>query len=230
MSLFVLTDGKSYKILPEAKDYKRIGEGDTGLNTGGMGSISPVPFFQDTLKNKINESIILPTLEGLKEEGLEYFGFLFIGLMINEDEAYVIEYNVRMGDPETQSVLPRMDVDFLQMLIAVGERNLDSIRMKIKPQFAATLVSVSEGYPGEYKIGYPMEIPEKPNQDESFYFHGGTSREEGVLRTSGGRVISSTALGNTLSEAVQKANDISNAIQFSGKFCRRDIGLDLLNF
>jgi len=229
MSLFILTDGKSYKILPEAKDYKRIGEGDTGLNTGGMGSVSPVPFFTEELKNKINETIILPTLDGLKEEGLEYYGFLFIGLMIQGNDPYVIEYNVRMGDPETQSVLPRMEVDLLELLLAVGDQKLDSVRMYTNPQFATTVVSVSGGYPGEFNKGYPIEITRIPDDPDTFFFHGGTQVEDGVLRTSGGRVISTTSLGNTLQEALKKANSACSSIEFSRKYFRKDIGNDLWN-
>ncbi len=227
MSLFVLTDGKSYKILPEAKDYKKIGEGDQGPNTGGMGSVSPVPFFDEVLREKINRMVILPTLEGLMEEGLEYYGFLFIGLMISEGEPYVIEYNVRMGDPETQSVIARIESDFLELLIAVGEQKLDTIRLKVSPQFATTIVAVSGGYPGDFTKGYPIELPLLDSGTGVFCFHGGTAMEENELVTSGGRVIAVTALGANMEAALSKSLQAIESIEFKDKVFRRDIGFDL---
>jgi phosphoribosylamine---glycine ligase len=230
MSLFVLTDGNSYKILPEAKDYKKIGVGDTGLNTGGMGSVSPVSFFTEELKDKINERIIIPTLEGMREEGAEYFGFLFIGLMICAGEPYVIEYNVRMGDPETQSVIPRMEGDFLELLIALANKKLDTTKLKIRPEFATTIVSVSGGYPEEYQKGFPIELVNEINTPDIHYFHAGTIMEGGTLKTNGGRVISATALDVVPIISQEKALKATEAIQFKDKFFRPDIGLDLLDF
>jgi len=227
MSLFVLTDGKSYKILPEAKDYKKIGEGDKGLNTGGMGSVSPVPFFDDVLKDKINTQIVVPTLEGLREEGIEYFGFLFIGLMIVDAEPWVIEYNVRMGDPETQSVLPRIETDFLELLKAVADQNLDTIRMKTSPLSAVTMVSVSGGYPEDFKNGFPIQF-QGPLDSNQFYFQGGTIMDNGILKTNGGRVISATALGENLNSAREKAMKASENIIYEGRYFRKDIGLDIM--
>jgi len=227
MSLFVLSDGKSYKILPEAKDYKRIGEGDSGLNTGGMGSVSPVPFFDEELKFKINDAIIIPTLEGMREEGLDYFGFLFIGLMVENGNPYVVEYNVRMGDPETQSVLSRMEGDFLELLKATGEQKLDTIRMKVSPKFATTVVSVSGGYPGAFTKGYPITLPKLEPGSEVQYFHAGTILENGILKTNGGRVLAATALGNSLEEALMKANKASEDVHFQDQYFRKDIGKDL---
>ncbi len=234
MSLFVLTDGRSYKILPEAKDYKRIGEGDTGSNTGGMGSVSPVPFFTAELKEAINQKIIIPTLEGLREEGFEYFGFLFIGLMICPAGPFVIEYNVRMGDPETQSVLPRMEGDFLDLLIAVADSKLDQYTLKINPKFSSTVVSVSKGYPGDFVKGLPIYLPHLDSNKENWYFHGGTLLKDedlglsAALITNGGRVISSTALGENLEESVKNALILATRIDFAGKTFRSDIGKDLM--
>ena len=227
ISIFVLTDGKSYKILPEAKDYKKIGEGDTGPNTGGMGSVSPVPFYTAELKEKINSQIILPTLEGMREEGIEYFGFLFIGLMICKGEPYVIEYNVRMGDPETQSVIPRMEGDFLEILIALADKKLDSIRLNINADFVNTVVSVSEGYPGVYQKNYPLTIPISI-PDQVFYFQAGTEYSNEVLITQGGRVISTTAKAENPQKARELALEATQKIKFIGQYFRRDIGLDLL--
>jgi len=224
-SVFVATNGKDYAILPEAKDYKRIGEGDTGLNTGGMGSISPVPFLNESLRQKVLIDVVEPTLKGLQLEGIEYTGFLFLGLILVEGEVFVIEYNVRMGDPETQSVMSRIDSDFLELLVAFGKgEKLPELR--IKEESAATVVLVSEGYPGSYPKGRAISGLE--GIERAHIYHAGTTEEEGQLRTSGGRVIAVTALGKSASEALTFANEAAGRVQFEGKYFRKDIGKDLL--
>ena len=225
LSVFVATNGKDYVILPEAKDYKRIGEGDTGLNTGGMGSISPVPFLDEALRKQILQKVIQPTLKGLQLDGIEYLGFLFIGLILVEGEVFVIEYNVRMGDPETQSVMSRIDSDFLEILIELGKGNTPP-EMRIKEECAATVVLVSDGYPESYPKG--REISGLENVSKAHAYHAGTSQEGGKLVTSGGRVIAVTALGKTASEALASANKAASQVQFEGKYYRTDIGKDLL--
>jgi len=226
LSVFVLTDGNSYKVLPSAKDYKRIGEGDTGLNTGGMGSISPVPFADETFLNKVEERIIRPTVEGLKKDGIPYKGFIFIGLMNAEGEPYVIEYNVRMGDPETESVLPRIESDLLDLLEGVAQGNLDQRSYTVSPQTAVTVMLVAGGYPGDYESG--KEITNIENVKESIVFQAGTKEVEGKIVTAGGRVIAVTTLQDTLFEALQQATADAGRIYFEGKYFRRDIGFDLI--
>ncbi len=226
LSVFVLTDGNSYKVLPSAKDYKRIGEGDTGLNTGGMGSISPVPFADETFLNKVEERIIRPTVEGLKKDGIPYKGFIFIGLMNVEGEPYVIEYNVRMGDPETESVLPRIESDLLDLLEGVAHGNLDQRSYTVSPQTAVTVMLVAGGYPGDYESG--KEITNIENVKESIVFQAGTKEVEGKIVTAGGRVIAVTTLQDTLFEALQQATADAGRIYFEGKYFRRDIGFDLI--
>ncbi|WP_293886956.1 MULTISPECIES: phosphoribosylamine--glycine ligase [unclassified Sphingobacterium] len=226
LSVFVLTDGNSYKVLPSAKDYKRIGEGDTGLNTGGMGSISPVPFADETFLNKVEERIIRPTVEGLKKDGIPYKGFIFIGLMNVAGEPYVIEYNVRMGDPETESVLPRIESDLLDLLEGVAQGNLDQRSYTVSPQTAVTVMLVAGGYPGDYESG--KEITNIENVKESIVFQAGTKEVEGKIVTAGGRVIAVTTLQDTLFEALQQATADAGRIYFEGKYFRRDIGFDLI--
>jgi len=226
LSVFVLTDGNSYKVLPPAKDYKRIGEGDTGLNTGGMGSVSPVPFADNEFLDKVEERIIIPTIEGLKKDGIPYKGFIFIGLMNVAGDPYVIEYNVRMGDPETESVLPRIESDLVDLLQGVAEGNLFERSLVLSPKTAATVVLVSAGYPGAYESGKAINNIE--NVKDSMVFHAGTKEVNGVAHTAGGRVLAVTALEDTMFEALQQATADAGRIYFEGKYFRKDIGFDLL--
>ena len=226
LSVFVLTDGDSYKVLPAAKDYKRIGEGDTGLNTGGMGSVSPVPFADNEFLDKVKERIIIPTVNGLKKDGIPYKGFIFIGLMNVHGEPYVIEYNVRMGDPETESVLPRIESDLIDLLEGVAQGNLADRSFTLSPKTAATVVLVSGGYPGAYEPGKAISNIE--NVKDSIVFHAGTDEADGVVRTAGGRVLAVTALEDTMFDALQQATADAGRIYFEGKYFRKDIGFDLI--
>ncbi|MEZ2337106.1 phosphoribosylamine--glycine ligase [Mucilaginibacter sp. RCC_168] len=226
LSVFVMTDGNSYKILPEAKDYKRIGEGDTGLNTGGMGSVSPVPFADAAYMKKVEEKVIIPTIEGLKKDGIPYKGFIFIGLMNSEGEPWVIEYNCRMGDPETESVMRRIDSDFVDLLQGVAEVNLDQKELIISPKTAATVVMVAGGYPGEYLKNKVVTGTE--NIHESIVFHAGTSTDGDNVITTGGRVLAITTLQDNMFKALQQATADASRIYYDGMYFRRDIGFDLL--
>jgi phosphoribosylamine--glycine ligase len=230
LSVFVLTDGKSYKILPEAKDYKRIGEGDTGLNTGGMGSVSPVSFADATFMKKVEDRIIIPTIEGLKKDGIPYKGFIFIGLMASDSpqgrEPHVIEYNVRMGDPETESVLPRIESDLIDLFLGVAHENLAEKELKISPKTAATIMIVAGGYPGDYDKG--KEISGIENLRHSTAFHAGTILDNGMVKSNGGRVIAVTSLQDNLFDAVQCATADAGRIYFDGRYFRPDIGVDLM--
>lgn len=226
LSVFVLTDGDSYKILPSAKDYKRIGEGDTGLNTGGMGSVSPVPFADETFLQKVEERIIKPTIDGLKKDGIPYKGFIFIGLMNVSGEPYVIEYNVRMGDPETESVLPRIESDLVDLLEGVAQGNLASRSYTLSPKTAVTVMLVSGGYPGDYENGKTISNIE--NVKESIVFHAGTKLVDGKVVTAGGRVIAVTTLQDDMFTALQQATADAGRIFFQGKYFRTDIGFDLI--
>lgn len=225
MSVFVLTDGTDYLILPEAKDYKRIGEGDTGLNTGGMGAVSPVAFATPTLMKAIEEQVIKPTIGGLQQESIKYRGFVFIGLMIDGDQPYVIEYNCRMGDPETEVVMPRLKSDLLSLLLAAGNGTLNDCTVSLDPRSATTVVAVSGGYPEAYEKGFPITGTESIGSD-ALLFHMGTVDQNGVLKTQGGRVLAVTTYGHTIAEAVQQAQTELGKIQFEGKYHRRDIGFE----
>jgi phosphoribosylamine--glycine ligase len=227
LSMFVLTDGNHYLLLPEAKDYKRIGEGNTGPNTGGMGSVSPVNYLKLEIKEKIVQKIIEPTLQGIKNENINYQGFVFFGLMIVGDEPYVLEYNVRMGDPETQSVFSRITSDVGEMFICCVEKRLNEYKLTVSPQTAVTLVNVSEGYPGDYEKEKAIHISKIPLRDVLLY-HAGTKIKDNQLVTNGGRVIHVTALGQNLEDAIHKVYKANEHVIYSNKFFRKDIGQDLL--
>ncbi|OOG76420.1 phosphoribosylamine--glycine ligase [Algoriphagus sp. A40] len=227
LSVFVATDGKSYKILPEAKDYKRIGEGDTGLNTGGMGAVSPVIFATADFIKKVEERIVIPTIAGLEKEKIDYKGFLFIGLMNNNGEPSVIEYNVRMGDPETEAVLPRIQSDFLGLLKGIATETLAEYELVISPEYSTTVVMVSGGYPGSFEKGFPISLP--TTVEKSVIFHAGTSRNSaGEPVNQGGRVIAVTGFGKDLHEALTNAFATVEKISWEKAYYRRDIGQDIL--
>lgn len=225
LSCFVITDGKNYKILPTAKDYKRIGEGDTGLNTGGMGAVSPVPFANAEFMQKIEERIVKPTIQGLINEQIEYKGFIFIGLIKVGDEPYVIEYNVRMGDPETEVVIPRIKSDLVEIFSAVASQNLDNINLEINPQSATTVVLVSGGYPEDYEKGKIISGIE--NIEDSLVFHAGTTLDNDKIVSNGGRVLAITSLAETFQEALKISYKNINKISFDKMYYRKDIGFDL---
>lgn len=228
LSVFVITDGKDYIILPEAKDYKRIGEGDTGLNTGGMGAISPVPFADEAFMKRVEKEVVIPTIDGFKKENLPYKGFVFIGLMNENGVPRVVEYNVRMGDPETEVVLPRLKSDLLEIMQAVGEERLGEIDIEFEDKTAATIIMVSGGYPETYDKG--NEIFGLDKTDGSIVFHAGTKLKDGKVLTNGGRVIAVTSYGKDFNEALKQSYKNTDIINWEKKYFRSDLGFDLQEY
>ena len=225
LSVFALTDGKDYKILGSAKDYKRIGEGDAGLNTGGMGAVSPVPFANEEFNRKVEERVVRPTIEGFREEGIDYKGFVFFGLMNVGGDPYVIEYNVRMGDPETEVVLPRLKTDILSLFEATAKGELKQAAFDLDARFCTTVMLVSRGYPGDYEKG--KQIDGLENVEGSIVFHAGTKLADGKVLTNGGRVLAVSSYGDTMKEALAQSYKNVAKIHFDGMNFRRDIGFDL---
>jgi phosphoribosylamine--glycine ligase len=228
LSVFVLTDGKQYVMLPEAKDYKRIGEGDTGPNTGGMGAVSPVNFATTAFMQKVETEVVKPTIEALKREAIEYKGFIFVGIMNVGGSPFVIEYNARMGDPETQAIMPRIQSDFLELLVAAAKGELKGKELQIDPLYAVTVAMVSDGYPGSYQKGKVIRGLEAGN--DRLVFHAGTKNGNGNIVTEGGRVLAVTGKGHSLEEARKGAYERVAEIQWDGLYYRKDIGIDLLNY
>jgi phosphoribosylamine--glycine ligase len=226
LSVFVLTDGKDYVLLPEAKDYKRIGMGDTGLNTGGMGAVSPVPFADATFMKKVEDRVIRPTVQGLEKEGIDYKGFIFFGLIKVGDEPFVIEYNCRMGDPETEVVMPRLKSDLVDVLMAAATGKLNTVTIEQDSRFACTVMAVSGGYPGSYEKGFVITGLNNPVPADSLVFHAGTGINNGNVVTSGGRVLAVTSYGNSVSAAVTKSKEVLKQISFEGMYYRQDIGYE----
>lgn len=230
-SVFVLTDGNDYRVLPVAKDYKRIGEGDTGLNTGGMGAVSPVPFADDTFMKKVEERIVRPTVSGLIADGIDYRGFIFLGLINVDGEPMVIEYNVRMGDPETEAVMPRIKSDLLPLLKATAQGSLGDMKLDTDPRTVVTVMAVSGGYPGSYPKGKVITGTADITSADSILFHAGTAiNANGQLVTSGGRVIAASSYGESIADAAERSFHTIRAIDFDGKYFRRDIGRDVMDW
>jgi len=226
LSVFVLTDGKHYVLLPEAKDYKRVGEGDTGLNTGGMGAVSPVPFADAAFMQKVEEKIIRPTVSGLEKEGINYKGFIFFGLIKVKGEPYVIEYNCRLGDPETEVIMPRLKNDLVELLEATHKGMLDTMQIEKDTRTACTIMAVSGGYPGSFEKGFPIRGLDAAPQPDSLVFHAGTKQENGDVVTAGGRVLCVTSWSDTISSAAGKSKKVLESLSFEGMYYRRDIGYE----
>ena len=226
LSVFVLTDGKNYVLLPEAKDYKRIGMNDTGLNTGGMGAVSPVPFADDEFMRKVEEKVIKPTVKGLEKEGIDYKGFIFFGLIKVDEEPYVIEYNCRLGDPETEVIMPRLKNDLVELFEATAKGTLDKIKIEMDKRTACTIMAVSGGYPGSYEKGFAISGLDEPLPEDSLVFHAGTTQKNGEVVTSGGRVLCVTSYCNKVSSAVSKSRKVLERISFEGMYFRKDIGYE----
>ena len=228
LSVFVLTDGRHYLTLPPAKDYKRVGEGDKGPNTGGMGAVSPVPFADAVFMDKITQRIIVPTINGLSAEKIDYRGFVFIGVIKVGEDPYVIEYNCRLGDPETEVVMPRLKNDLVELFTAVAEQRLNEWEIETDPRTACTVVAVSGGYPGSFEKGLPITGLDQPVADDTLIFHAGTRAEKGAILTNGGRVLCVTSFAETVYEAVDKSRDVLEKIDYDGIYYRRDIGYEFL--
>jgi len=226
LSVFVLTDGESYKILPEAKDYKRIGENDTGPNTGGMGAVSPVPFADEILMEKIEKRVVIPTIKGLKSDEIPYIGFIFIGLMIVNGNPYVIEYNVRMGDPESQVVIPRLNCDLAELFQATSRHTLNDFQVNFDKRAATTVVMVAEGYPGPYNKGKSIEGLDL--ESNWLTFHAGTEKKDGQIVTNGGRILAITGMGESMQTALSRSYQGVSMIRWEGEYHRNDIGQDIL--
>ncbi len=226
MSMFVLTDGKNYVLFPEAKDYKRIGEGDKGLNTGGMGAVSPVPFADDLFMQKIEDRIVRPTIEGIRKESMDYRGFVFIGIIKVDDEPYVIEYNCRMGDPETEVVIPRLKNDLVELFVSTAQQRLDTVTIECDDRYACTVMAVSGGYPGEYEKGFEIEGLGNDFGPDSLVFHAGTLSAYGSVLTNGGRVLCVTSFAESVIEAVDKSRAVLEQIHFDEMYYRKDIGYE----
>ncbi len=226
LSVFAITDGKDYLLLPEAKDYKRIGEGDTGLNTGGMGSISPVPFADEAFMKKVEDRVVRPTIKGLEKDGIPYVGFVFFGLMNVNGDPFVIEYNVRMGDPETESVIPRIESDLLDAILAACDGRLSQANVQISGKTAASIMLVSGGYPEAYEKN--KLITGLPEASQQLVFYAGTLYDDGKIYTNGGRVLALTSLAETLEEALALSYQLAESLDFEGKYYRRDLGKDLM--
>jgi phosphoribosylamine--glycine ligase len=226
LSVFAITDGKNYLLLPEAKDYKRIGEGDTGLNTGGMGAVSPVPFATPGFMYKVEERVIKPTINGLYKEGIEYTGFVFFGLISVKGEPYVIEYNCRMGDPETEVVMARLETDLVGLCVAASQKELDQVQIRVDEKAAATVMAVSRGYPTGYEKGFEITGLDGKYGKQSLIFHAGTREEDGKILTNGGRVLCVTSRGKDIAEAVNISLDVLDHINYDGIYYRTDIGYE----
>jgi phosphoribosylamine--glycine ligase len=228
VSIFVLTDGKNYLLLPEAKDYKRIGEGDTGPNTGGMGAVSPVPFATHSFMHVVEEEIIKPTINGLHEENIDYKGFVFIGIISVEGKPFVIEYNCRLGDPETEVIIPRLENDIVGLFLSACNQELDTVKIKVDPRTAITIVAVSRAYPGSYEKGYVIEGLDNKIPKDSLLFHSGTLAQDKKIVTNGGRVLCVTSFADTVYEATEKSKDVLDLIDYDGIYYRTDIGYEFL--
>lgn len=226
LSMFVLTDGKNYVILPEAKDYKRIGEGDKGLNTGGMGAVSPVPFADDLFMEKIEKTIVKPTVYGLQQEGMDYKGFVFIGIIKVGDDPFVIEYNCRLGDPETEVVIPRLKNDLVELFMHTAQSTLDQVTIECDDRYACTVMTVSGGYPGEFEKGFEIEGLDTDTGTDSLIFHAGTLSAYGAVLTNGGRVFCVTSFGESVVEAVDKSLEVLEHVHFEDMYFRKDIGYE----
>lgn len=228
LSVFVLTDGKGYKIIGHAKDYKRIGEGDTGLNTGGMGCVSPIPFADDAFIKKVEEKIILPTIKGLENENIIYNGFIFFGLINVKGEPFLIEYNCRMGDPETEVVMPRLKNDLVELFVSVYDHTLENAVIEFDERACATIMAVSEGYPGKYRKNIPIRFDDlQISRNNSIVFHAGTKMsDDGITVTNGGRVLAVTSFGRNIADAVQLSKNVLKSIHFEGMYYRKDIGYE----